>query len=416
MKVKRTSISRNKISWLLDQELDVKMQALQHHLDISRMLVNDVLEDEVRQFTGQRYRHDKPNNGQYSRWGYNRGSIKLGHQRVPIEVPRIYDTKNSCNKSLESYSKLRKLQEIDDRVLKAVLLGLSTRDYEPVIKNMMDSFGISHSSVSKEFIEQSSQRLEAFENRSLKEYDFVSLFIDGKYLAKEQVLIVLGVTIQGDKIPIGFIQTATENHKSIAQLLSSLVDRGLKYEEGLLVVIDGSKGIFKAVKKVFDKYAIIQRCQWHKRENVLSYLPEEKANKYRKRMNRAYRQESYDEAKSGLKIILDDLKIDNMGASRSLEEGLEETLTLHRLGLYETFGRSFATTNAIENLNSQLGKYLRKVKHWKTSNQRYRWVASALYEIEHRMRKVNNYKKLNEMREILKAEVNKQQQKLLNVA
>ena len=416
MKVKRISINRNKISWLLDQELDVKMQALQHHLDISRMLVNDVLEDEVRQYTGQRYKHDKPNNGQYSRWGYNRGSIKLGHQRVPIDVPRIYDKENNCNKSLESYGKLRELQEIDDRVPKAVLLGLSTRDYEPVIKNMMDSFGTGHSSVSKEFIEQSSQRLEAFENRSLKEYDFIGLFIDGKYLAQEQVLIVLGVTIQGDKIPIGFIQTATENHKSIAQLLSSLIERGLKYEDGLLVVIDGSKGIFKAVKKVFDKYAIIQRCQWHKRENVLSYLPEEKANKYRKRMNKAYRQESYDEAKSELMVILDDLKIDNMGASRSLGEGLEETLTLHRLGLYETFGRSFATTNAIENLNSQIEKYLRKVKYWKTSSQRYRWVASALYEIEHRMRKVNNYKKLNEMRETLKAEINKQQKILPNVA
>jgi putative transposase len=134
---------------------------------------------------------------------YNRGSIKIGHQRVQISVPRIYDNQNKCNKSLESYNKLRELQEIDDRVLKAVLLGLSTRDYEPVIKNMMDSFGISHSSVSKEFIEQSSQRLEAFENRSLKGYDFVSLFIDGKYLAKEQALIV-GVTILGDKIPIGF--------------------------------------------------------------------------------------------------------------------------------------------------------------------------------------------------------------------
>ena len=416
MKVKRTSINRNKISWLLDQELDVKMQALQHHLDISRMLVNDVLEDEVMQYTGQRYKHEKPNNGQYSRWGYNRGSIKLGHQRIPIDVPRIYDKENSCNKSLESYSKLRELQQIDERVLKAVLLGLSTRDYEPVIKNMMDSFGISHSSVSREFIEQSSQRLEAFENRNLREYDFISLFIDGKYLAKEQVLIVLGVTIQGDKIPIGFIQTATENHKSIAQLLSSLVERGLKYDEGLLVVIDGSKGIYKAVKKVFDTYAVIQRCHWHKRENVLSYLPEEKANAYRKRMNKAYRQESYQDAKRDLKNILDDLKIDNMGACRSLQEGLEDTLTLHRLGLYEDFGRSFATTNAIENVNSQIEKYLRKVKHWKTSSQRYRWVASALYEIEHRMRKVNNHKKLNEMRQVLKEEINKQQNLLQNVA
>lgn len=226
---------------------------------------------------------------------------------------------------------------------------------------------------------------------------------------------MLGVTIQGDKIPLGFIQTATENHKSIAELLSNLVDRGLKYEDGLLVVIDGSKGIFKAVKKVFDKYAVIQRCQWHKRENVLSYLPEDKATDYHKRMNKAYKQDSYDEAKSELQVILDDLKIDNMSASRSLQEGLEETLTLHRLGLYDRFGRSFATTNAIENLNSQIEKYLRKVKHWKTSSQRYRWAASALYEIEHRMRKVNNFKNLNEMREVLRAEVNMQPKKLQNV-
>ncbi len=416
MKVNSISVNRKKLSWLFEQELDVKLKALQHHLDISRMLVNDILEDEVKQYSGKRYSHDKPNNAQYSRWGYNRGSVRLGQQRIPIDVPRIYDNENNCNISLKSYSKLRELQEIDDRVLKAVLLGLSTRDYEPVIKNMLDSFGLSPSSVSKEFIEQSSARLEAFENRSLKEYDFVSLFIDGKYLAKEQVLIVLGVTIQGDKIPLGFIQTATENHKSIAELLSNLIDRGVHYEEGLLVVIDGSKGIYKAVKSVFDKYAVIQRCQWHKRENVLSYLPEEKASHYRKRMNKAYRQEDYNQAKKDLRLIIEDLKTDNMSASRSLQEGLEETLTLHRLGLYDDFARSFSTTNAIENLNSQIEKYLRKVKHWKTSSQRYRWVASALCEIEQKMHKVHNYRKLSQMRKTLKSEVRKQEKELNNVA
>ncbi len=166
MKVKQIGVNRKKLSWLLDQELDVKLEALHHHLDISRMLINDILEDEVISYTGQRYKHDKPNNGQYSRWGYNQGSIKMGQQRIRLDVPRIYDNENKQNRSLASYGKLRELQEVDERLLKAVLLGLSTRDYEPVIKNLMDSFGISHSSVSKEFIEQSSRRLEAFENRS----------------------------------------------------------------------------------------------------------------------------------------------------------------------------------------------------------------------------------------------------------
>jgi len=416
VKVKPSSINRKKISWLLEQDMNVKLQAMRHHLEITRMLINDILEDEVTQHAGQRYRREKPHDGQYSRWGYNPGSVKMGSERIRIDVPRMYDNSNNSNKSLETYEKLRELQSVDERVLKAVILGLSTRNYEPVIKNLMDSFGISHSSVSNDFIEQSSSRLEMFENRGLSDYDFVALFIDGKYLAKEQVLIVLGVTLQGEKIPIGFIQTATENSKSISELLSNLIERGLKYEDGLLCVIDGSKGIYKAVNNVFGASAVIQRCQWHKRENVLSYLPDDKAAGYRRRMNKAYNIEDYQEAKKTLLKIIDDLKIDNMSAAGSLKEGLEETLTLHRLGLTADFKRSFSTTNAIENLNSQIGKYLRNVKKWTNSEQRYRWVASALFEIEKRMRRVDNYKKLYEMRAALKQEVDIQKKTIKNVA
>lgn len=415
-KIKSSSINRNKISWLLEQDLDIKLQAIQHHLEITRMLINDILEDEIEQYTGKRYQRAKPHDGQYSRWGYNPGSVKIGAERLRVSVPRMYDNVNGNNKSLETYEKLRELQSVDDRLLKAVILGLSTRNYEPVIKNLMDSFGISHSSVSRDFIEQSSSRLEVFENRSLNDYDFVALFIDGKYLAKEQVLIVLGVTIGGEKIPIGFIQTATENSKSISELLRNLIERGLKYQDGLLCVIDGSKGIYKAVKTVFGAYAVIQRCQWHKRENVLSYLPEHKADDYRRRMNKAYNNEDYYKARKTLLEIIDALKIDNMSASASLKEGLEETLTLHRLGLTKYFKRSFSTTNAIENLNSQIGKYLRNVKKWTNSEQRYRWVASALFEIERKMRRVDNYKKLHEMRAVLKQEVNTQKKTIKNVA
>jgi len=415
-KVKTTSINRKKISWLLEQDLSIKLEALQHHLDISRMLVNDILEDEVISYSGIRYSHDKPNNGRYSRWGFNPGSVKIGDQRIPVEVPRLYDNNDKCNKPLDTYEKLREIQSIDDRVLKAVLLGLSTRDYDQVIRNLLDSFGLSHSSVSNEFIEQSSKKLEEFENRDLSEYDFVSLFIDGKYLAKEQIIIVLGITMQGDKIPIAFIQSTTENSKSIKELLSNLVSRGLRYEDGLLCVIDGSKGLCKAIKEVFGEYALIQRCQWHKRENVLSYLNDSKQDNYRRRINKAYRAEDYHEARKLLREIINDLKPENLSASRSLEEGLEETLTLHRLGLIEYFGRSFSSTNCIENLNSQIEKYLRKVKHWKTSSQRYRWVACALFDIEQHMKKVHNYRKLPEMRVKLQQELRKKRLVVKEVA
>lgn len=405
MKVKTSQINRKKISWLLEQDLNVKIEALQHHLDISRMLVNDILEDEVNKYAGSWYSHDKPQNGKFSRWGTNPGSIKLGDRRIRLAVPRLYDNESGRSKPLETYNKLREIESIDDRILKAVLLGLSTRDYEQVIGNLLDGFGLSSSSVSKEFIEQSAEKLEVFEKRDLGEYDFVSLFIDGKYLAKEQIIIVLGVTIKGDKIPIGFIQSNSENSNVIKDLLSNLIERGLRYEEGLLCVIDGSKGIYKAVKETFGNFALIHRCHWHKRENVLKYLNENKQDHYRRRINKAYRTDDYDEARKLIKEIIADLKTDNLSASRSMAEGLEETLTLHRLELIEDFRRSFATTNCIESLNSQIGKYLRKVKHWKTSSQKYRWVASALFEIENNMRKVNNYKKLSEMRTKIKHEL-----------
>jgi putative transposase len=405
MKVKRTSINRKKISWLLEQDLDVKITALQHHLDISRMLVNDILEDEVIKYAGSWYSHEKPHDGRYSRWGSNPGSIKLGERRIKVEVPRIFDNESDCNKPLASYGKLRELDSLDDRILKAVLLGLSTRDYKQVIGNLLDGFGLSASSVSSEFIEQSSKKLEDFENRDLNDYDFVSLFIDGKYLAREQIIIVIGVTIQGDKIPIGFVQSHSENSSVIKDLLNKLIDRGLQYKEGLLCVIDGSKGLYKAIKETFNGYAVIQRCLWHKRENVIKYLSENKQDHYRKRINQAYRSDDYEEARTLLKKIVSELKTDNLSASRSMEEGMDETLTLHRLDLIEDFRRSFATTNCIENLNSQIEKYLRKVKNWKTSSQRYRWVASALLDIEHRMRKVNNYSKLSMMREKIKLEL-----------
>ena len=416
VKVKRYSINRKKISWLLEQDLDVKLHAMQYHLDITRMLINDIFEDEVKNHTGARYSHNKPKNGRYSRWGFNPGSVKLGNQRIPVSVPRMYDNKARSNKSLHTYDKLREIGEVSDTVLKAMILGLSTRDYEPVVKNLLDSFGLSHSSVSKEFIEQSSEKLKQFENRDINEHDFVALFIDGKYLAKEQIIIVLGVTIKGDKIPIGFVQAATENSTVIKELLGSLIERGLNYRDGLLCIIDGSKGIRKAIKEIFGVYAVIQRCQWHKRENVISYLNETKQDHYKRRINKAYRIEDYIEAKKYLKEIIKDLKVENLSASRSLEEGLEETLTLDRLELTEYFGRSFSTTNCIENLNSQITKYLRKVKYWQTSDQRYRWVACALLEIEQRMKKVHNYKHLNDMREKLKKEVAKQQISMSEVA
>ena len=290
------------------------------------------------------------------------------------------------------------------------------QDYGQVIEHLLDSFGFSRSNVSRHFIDQSSERLKEFEQRSLHPYEFVALFIDGKTLAKEQIIIVLGITETGEKIPLGFIQSYSENAEAIKNLLNELIERGLHYQTGLLCVIDGSKGIRKAVVDVFGDYVLIQRCQWHKRENILSYLNEKDQKYYRTRINKAYHSECYDDAKQQLLAIKHELEIKNVSVARSLEDGLEETLTLHRLELHELFSKSFSTTNCIENLNSQLTKYIGKVKHWKTSQQRYRWIASALLEVEKKMRRVNNYKQLYIMKEKVQKEINKKVKNTMEAA
>ncbi|RME56765.1 hypothetical protein D6779_10025, partial [Candidatus Parcubacteria bacterium] len=405
-KVRSCSINSNRLRWLLEQPLDIKLAMLQQHLEICRLLVNEILEDEVNQLTGPRYSHQKPHKGRYYRWGYNPGSIQIGDEKVRLWVPRVYDKETHSHVPLKSYKRLKALKAAGSRLLKRVLLGLSIRDYRSVVQELVDSFGLSPSSVSRRFIEESAARLAEFMNRDLSAYEFVALFIDGKYLAKEQIIIALGVTITGDKIPLAFIQSHSENTLSIKELLTSLIERGFNYQNGLLCVIDGSKAIRKAICQVFGKFALIQRCRWHKRENVLSYLNEEDQQTYRRKLNQAYQADTYQEAKQMLLNIKRELMNLNVSAANSLEEGLEETLTLHRLGINHLFSKSFATTNCLESLNSHLNKYLGRVKYWKNSPQRHRWIACALLDIEQRMRKVDNYKKLYLMQQAIQKELN----------
>jgi transposase-like protein len=275
-----------------------------------------------------------------------------------------------------------------------------------------ESFGLSQSTVSRAFIEESEKALKAFEERDLGAYDFVALILDGKYLSRENIVIALGITITGIKVPLGFIQTTTENSKAVKGLLKNLIDRGFDFTEGMLTVIDGSKGLRKATEEVFGEFNLIQRCQWHKREDVVSYLTEEQKDNFRGKLQRAYREPDYETAKSRLLEIRDELSKINRSAANSLEEGLEETLTIHKLGLVEELGRSFTTTNLIENLNSRLASYLRRIKRWVNPEMKARWIATALFEIEGRMRRVNNYKKLHLLRTAIKSELKLKQQKV----
>jgi len=406
--MKNSEIKKENLKWLIDQSIEMQYELFRNFVDIAKLHYNQLVEEELREKTGEKYERGKP----YSRWGSNPGSIRIGEEKVPVEAPRIYNKENRRTEEAEYYQRLHNIPMPQEEVIKKVIKGLSQKDYEEVTKSIIENFGLSQSTISRSFIEESRKELEEFEKRDLGLYDFIALILDGKYLSRENIVIALGVTITGIKVPLGFIQTTTENSYAVKGLLKNLIDRNFRFTEGILTILDGSKGLKKAVEEVFGEFALIQRCQWHKRENVVSYLREEQKDNFRGKLQRAYSEPNYETAKLRIIEIRDELKKINRSAANSLEEGLEETLTIHRLGLVEELGRSFTTTNLIENLNSQLEKYLRKVKRWVNSEMKSRWIATALIEVEGKMRRVNNYEKLHMLRKTLKSELKLEQQKV----
>ncbi|MBW2137561.1 MAG: transposase [Deltaproteobacteria bacterium] len=264
---------------------------------------------------------------------------------------------------------------------------------------------MSPSTISRRFVKASSRKLKQLMERDLSGYEFVALFMDGKSFAEDEMIIALGVTVHGEKVVLGFVQSGTENERVIKGFLNSLIERGLNVEGGLLCAIDGSKGLYSGIRRVFRDKALIQRCQWHKRENAVSYLPKAIQDTWRRKLQRAYEKPTYEEARAELNRLKNELMLINRSAASSLEEGLEETLTLHRPGLFKELGRSLKTTNCLESLMSLLEAYTGKVDYWRNSLQKHRWVASALIEIEPRLRKIKGYRWLPMPRETIREEL-----------
>ena len=235
--------------------------------------------------------------------------------------------------------------------------------------------------------------------------DVVALVLDGKTFAEATMVVALGITMTGDKRFLGVVETDTENEQVLTPFLRSLVERGLDVSQGLLVIVDGGKGLRAAVRKAFRHRALVQRCQWHTRENVVSYVAKREQPVWRQRLQRAYNRPEYDEALAALQSLQHELEDRNQSAAGSLAEGLDETLTLHRLGVYGVLGRSLKTTNGLESINALIEERCAKVDHWQNSSQRHRWLATALLDIEPRLRKVMGYRHLPRLRDALTREL-----------
>ncbi len=394
--------SVNKVE--ITQEMS-KAMMIQMLIPIGLKAVEEMLQEEVTKLTGDRYSHSDTEN---KRWGSNPGSVYLGEEKVGIKVPRVRNTTTGSEVPLDSYSELQSSSVIDAKTMAMVINGISTRRYEDVATKVPETFGIKRNSVSKKFIEGSAKKLKELLERDLSSDDIVAIFIDGKTFAENQMIIALGVDLSGEKKILGFVESGTENKMVIKDFLNGLIDRGLNITNEILFIIDGAKGLSAGIKLVFKKKAIIQRCQWHKRENVTSYLPKDAQKRIRKKLQDAYNQVKYSDAKASLTKIGKELQLMNESAYNSLQEGLEETLTLHKLDLVRELSVSLKTTNCIESINRRLEEYTRRVTYWKNSNQRQRWVATALLEVEGRMvYKVRGSKHLALLREQMRVKVDK---------
>jgi transposase-like protein len=385
-------------------DLDTRIALIQALIPVALEKVEEELQADVARLAGERYVREGRLPG-HVRWTPQRGSIYLADQKIPIEVPRVRDRLRNQEVPLPTYERLQEPRALDTGLLHKVLGGLSTREYERCAEAVPAAFGLSASTVSRRFKRASARKLQELSDRRLEGYDVVAMLLDGKTFAEDEMVSAVGVTITGEKVLLGFVQTATENRKVCAAFLRTLLERGLRVELGLLVVTDGAKGLHAAVREVFDCTAVLQRCQWHKRENVVAYLPERHRATFRRKLQAAYEQPTYEAAKRALSKVRAELALLNASAVASFDEGFDETLTLHRLGVFAELGTSLKTTNALESIHARVDSRTAKVDHWKNSEQKQRWLATALLDLEPRLRRIRNYRALPLLREAIKRQL-----------
>ena len=238
-------------------------------IPVGLQAIEEELQSEVSKLAGARYTRTHPD---LKRWGCNEGSVFLGDQKVSIVVPRVRNILQGKEVPLSSYRDFQNPRSIDEIVFKRLINGISTLKYEKAALEVPATFGIKKSSVSRKFIRVSARKLKECLERDLSGYDIVSIFIDGKGFAENEIIIALGIPLEGEQVILGFIESSTENARVCRDFMNELINRGLNTDNEILFVIDGAKGIYKGIKNALSEKAVIQRCQWHKRENILKYL------------------------------------------------------------------------------------------------------------------------------------------------
>ena len=375
------------------------MAATQWHVEqlaraAGMKIIQHIIADDARQLAGDRRYERDGKEGQL--WGRQTGWVAFAGRKVGVEKPRIRSKRTGREMRLPNYEHLQQEPRLDQAMMDQIALGLSTRNYEHSIEALCDGYGIKKSSVSRHFIAASRRELEGLLNRQLAELKIGAVFLDGVHRGGQCVIVALGVARDGGKHCLGLWQGATESGAVCESLLKDLSERGLDPKQRYLFIVDGAKALSSAILKKFPG-SQLQRCQLHKRRNLKEHLPEIHQADVERRMKAAYAMSSYKDAKAALHRVMDHLERLNPSAARSLAEGLEETLTLHRLNVPDALRTSLKSTNIIESSLSRVDEISGKVKRWRGGDHLQRWTAKALLVAEKKFRKVRGHQSMAAM-------------------
>ena len=371
-------------------------------IDLGLLVAGRFLEAEVTRLCGQRYERNPAR--QHTRYGHQPGFVTLAGQKAAVQRPRVRQAGGGPEVELSLYEALQSPNAMPEAALKRMVRGVSTRNYEEVVEVAREGFGVKKSSVSRAFVRATAAAIGELSSRRLDQQRFLAIFLDGVEYAGETMLVALGLTETGEKKILGLRQGASENAAVCTALLEDLRERGLDTSQPILAVIDGSKALAAAVQRVWGEKAMIQRCQIHKRRNVEAHLPEKQHDELRRMLSAAWHETDYDRAKKQLLTAVRWLERLSPDAANSLREGLEETLSVVKLGLPELLRRTLATTNPIESALSVTRTVTARVTRWRDGDMRRRWCTAGLLRAEEKFRRIKGFCHLPELARALQRE------------
>lgn len=377
----------------------------EYFAQIGRRVAEALIAGEVDSLCG--VKHSRKKNGEAVRWGTQKGSITIRGVKEPIEKPRVRTADGKEEIDLETYAAFSRKEPLRDQAIALIGSGVSTRSFAHVVRKEMRHHGISKSAVSTRVIASTKEALERFLSRRWDSYNFVAVLLDGVRIGETFVIVAVGVDKSGYKHVLGWQIGSTESATTCRDLLRKLVDAGLKADRDYLFILDGSKALKVAVQERFGTDATIQRCQEHKIRDVESYLPVRFRKRYRVLLQGAFNCPTYNQASTKLQKIRAQLRRISEPAANSLTEGLEHTLTLHKLGISGGVRESLRTTNIIESTFARLRHTTRNVSSWTDCEQVERWLAFGLLKAESGFRRIPGYRQLSKLERQVSAALQK---------